>query len=81
MLLFPVAIGVFAAVEYLHGVPARDNDLLLAVVVALAGLALGTGCGLELAGRPGSCEPPVQRCGHPLGHARRPVRGPVRRRT
>jgi hypothetical protein len=45
-LLLPVAIVVFAAVEYLHGIPTAGNDLTLALVGAFAGVALGTACGL-----------------------------------
>lgn len=48
-LLLPVAVVAFAAFEYLRGVPTAGNDLTLAVVGGLAGVVLGTGCGLATA--------------------------------
>lgn len=44
--LVPVAIVVWAAVEYLHGVPTAGNDLLLVVLAAGLGTLLGVLCGL-----------------------------------
>src|SRR5579862_6621871 len=45
-LLLPVAIVGWVAMSYLHGIPTAGNDLVLVVLGALAGLLLGTGCGL-----------------------------------
>ena len=48
-LLLPVAIVGWVAASYLHGIPTAGNDLALVVLGALAGLLLGTGCGLATA--------------------------------
>ncbi|MHB8294551.1 MAG: hypothetical protein ACYDH5_07965 [Acidimicrobiales bacterium] len=41
-ILLPVALCVWAAIIYLHGVPTAGNDLLLAVGAAMLGVTLGT---------------------------------------
>jgi hypothetical protein len=46
MLLFPVGIVAFAAVEYLHGIPTSGNDLLFEIGGVLLGALLGIACGL-----------------------------------
>lgn len=48
-LLLPVAIVVGVAIEYLHGIPTADNDLVLAVCGGVAGVLLGVGCGIATA--------------------------------
>lgn len=45
-LLWPVALVVLAAVEYLHGIPTSGNDLALTVEGAVSGVVLGCLCGL-----------------------------------
>lgn len=45
-LLWPVGLVVWAAVEYLDGIPSERSDVLFAVGLSIAGLALGLGCGL-----------------------------------
>jgi hypothetical protein len=45
-LLWPLGLVAWAAITYLHGVPTAGNDLLLVVVGALAGTALGVLCGV-----------------------------------
>ncbi len=45
-LLWPVGLVVFAAVEYLHGLPTSGNDLTLVVAGAIVGGTLGCLCGL-----------------------------------
>ncbi len=45
-LLFPIAIVVWAAFEYLHGVPTAGASLVLVLAGATAGLFLGVGAAL-----------------------------------
>lgn len=45
-LYLPLAIVGVVAVKYLHSIPTQGNDLVLALVGALAGLTLGVCCGL-----------------------------------
>lgn len=45
-LLLPVVLVVWAATNYLHGVPTAGDDLLLVVPAALVGLGLGVGVGI-----------------------------------
>lgn len=44
--LLPVALVVWAAAQYLRGIPTAGNDLLLIVPAALVGLGLGLSAGL-----------------------------------
>lgn len=46
LLLLPVAVVAWVAVAYLHQLPTAGDDIPLVVLGALAGLALGTACGL-----------------------------------
>ncbi len=48
-LLVPLAIVTYVAFEYLHGIPTAGNDLSLVLLGGLAGVLLGTGCGLATA--------------------------------
>ncbi len=48
-LALPIGLVIFAAFQYLHGIPTSGNDLGLVVAGALTGLALGAGCGLATA--------------------------------
>lgn len=45
-LLIPIAIVLYAAHEYLKGIPTSGNSLLLVFVCAALGLALGVGAGV-----------------------------------
>jgi GNAT superfamily N-acetyltransferase len=45
-LYLPLAIVAYAAFHYLHAVPTEGNDLWLAIAGGVAGLTLGTLCGL-----------------------------------
>jgi hypothetical protein len=45
-LLMPVALVLWAATQYLHGIPTAGNDLVLVTVAITAGLMLGTASGL-----------------------------------
>lgn len=46
-LLLPVVLVAWAASSYLHSVPTAGNDLLLVVIAAVVGTALGALCGLS----------------------------------
>jgi hypothetical protein len=45
-LVLPIGIVVYAATQYLHGIPTGGNDLALVAVGATAGMALGALTGL-----------------------------------
>jgi hypothetical protein len=45
-LYVPVAVTVYAAVNYLHTIPTSGNDLVVVTAGAAVGLALGTLCGI-----------------------------------
>ncbi len=62
-LLFPIGIVVFAAFQYLHGVPTAGNDLALVVVGAAAGTTLGVLTGLSTSVRPGADGLPFAKAG------------------
>jgi hypothetical protein len=51
-LLLPIGIVVFAATQYLHGIPTAGNDLWLVGVFATAGIALGVLTGIFTSVRP-----------------------------
>jgi hypothetical protein len=40
-MLIPIAIVVWAATQYLHGIPTAGNDLVLVAILALVGGAIG----------------------------------------
>ena len=42
-LALPIGVVVFAAVQYLHGIPTGANNLALVLTGALTGLVLGAG--------------------------------------
>jgi hypothetical protein len=44
--LIPLGIVTWAAVHYLHGIPTAGNDLVLPIVGVIAGVVLGSACGL-----------------------------------
>jgi hypothetical protein len=53
-LLLPIGIVVFAAFEYLHGIPTAGNDLALVIAGAAAGITLGILTGLFTTVRTGA---------------------------
>ncbi len=62
-LLWPLGLVIWAAVTYLHGIPASGNSLVLTVLGACVGLALGVGCALATAIRPGPDGVPIAKAG------------------
>lgn len=62
-MLIPIAIVLWAATQYLHGIPTAGNDLLLAVAGASAGIALGVLTGLFTLVRRGADGLPYARAG------------------
>lgn len=61
-LLLPVGIVVYVANQYLHGIPTSGNDLVLVAACTLAGVTLGTLCGVFTKLRQGAD-------GHPYAQA------------
>jgi hypothetical protein len=51
-LVLPVGVVIFAATQYLHGIPTAGNDLALVGVGVIAGTALGVLTGLFTSVRP-----------------------------
>ena len=62
-LLLPIGIVVFAATQYLHGIPTGGNDLGLVAVGVTAGTALGVLTGLFTSVRPGTDGLPYAKAG------------------
>ncbi len=62
-LLMPISIVVFAATQYLHGIPTAGNDLWLVGLFATAGIGLGVFTGLFTSVRPGTDGKPFAKAG------------------
>ncbi|MBO0732024.1 MAG: hypothetical protein J2P57_22380 [Acidimicrobiaceae bacterium] len=62
-LLLPIGVMVYAATQYLHGIPTAGNDLLLIVPVAGVGLALGVFTGIFTSVRPDEDGSPFAKAG------------------
>jgi hypothetical protein len=62
-MLLPIGIVVFAATQYLHGIPTAGNDLALVAIGATAGTALGILTGLFTSVGPGADGLPYAKAG------------------
>lgn len=62
-LLWPLGLVVWAAITYLHGVPTSGNSLILVVLGAGLGLALGVTCAIFTIVRPGPDGVPFAKAG------------------
>lgn len=62
-LVLPLALVGWAATQYLHGVPTAGNDLIFVVVLAVAGIGLGTSSAFLTTLEPGTDGVPIARAG------------------